>query len=40
VIRTAAGQRLQQAVCVKNDASHGHRGYACALRPIVRWCLH
>ena len=33
VIRTAAGQGLQQAVGIKNDASHRRKGCACALRP-------
>ena len=37
VIRTAAGQSLQQAVGVKDDASHSRRGCACALHPIARW---
>lgn len=37
VIRTAAGQYLQQAVGVKNDAPHRCRGCACALHPIARW---
>ena len=37
VIRTSAGQRLQQTVGVKNDASHRRRGCACALHPIVQW---
>ena len=37
VIRTATGQSLQQAVGVKNDASHRCKVCACALRPIAQW---
>ena len=36
VIRTAAGERLQQTVGIKDDASHSHKGCACAPHPIAR----
>ena len=36
MIRTTAGQCLQQTIGVKDDASHRYRVYAYALRPIVR----
>ena len=34
VVRAVGGQRLQEAVGVKYDSTHGGRGCACALRPI------
>ena len=39
VVRAGRGQRLQQAVGVKNDATHGDKVCACVLRPIVQLCL-
>ena len=37
VIRTETGQSLQQAVGVKDDASHRCKVCACVLRPIAQW---
>ena len=37
VIGAATGQGLQQAIGVKDDASHRRKVCACALLPTVQW---